>query len=345
MWWLLPTASASTFMPAQGTKIAAEVDTIYAFLLISSLISFVLLIGGMCYFVVKYKRKSANDKTEYITHNHTLEFLWSFIPFLIFMFVFAWGWMVYHDMRKMPEDALEVHVFAKKWDWRFVYKNGKEVTAALDENMKLQPSTMVVPVGRPVKLIMASEKVNPSGNDPTDRPVLHSFFIPSFRVKQDVVPGRYAALWFEADKAGLYNVFCAEYCGGGHSAMRGLIRAVAPAEFEAWLAGEAVSTEAVAQVNPLVAKGKTLYAANACIGCHSVDGSKMTGPSFKGLFGKTEQTDKGSVKVDENYLRESVLNPNAKIVAGYPPGQMPPYAGQLSEDDILALIEFIKTLK
>lgn len=349
MWWLLPTASASTFMPAQGTQIAAEVDKIYAFLLVSSLISFIMLIGGMIYFVVKYKRKSANDKTAYITHNHTLEFLWSFIPFLIFMFVFAWGWMVYHDMRKMPENALEVHVFAKKWDWRFVYKNGKEVTAGLDENMKTQPSTMVVPVGRPVKLIMASEKINPAGTDSSDRPVLHSFYIPAFRVKQDVVPGRYTALWFQAEKTGLYNVFCAEYCGGGHSAMRALIRVVSPEEFEAWLAGEAVTQAAAsggAPENPLVTKGKALYAAKACIGCHSVDGAKMTGPTFKGLWGRSARMQEGmTVEADENYIRESILNPSAKTVPGYPSGAMPAYAGQLSEDDILALIEFIKTLK
>lgn len=350
MWWLLPTASASTFMPAAGTQIAAEVDKIYAFLLIASLISFLLLVGGMSYFVVKYKRKSATDKTAYITHNHTLEFLWSFIPFMIFMFVFAWGWMVYHDMRKMPENALEVHVFAKKWDWRFVYKNGKEVVSELDDKMQRVPSTLVVPYGRPVKLIMASEKVNPTGTDKSDRPVLHSFFIPAFRVKQDVVPGRYTALWFQAEKAGLYNIFCAEYCGSGHSAMRGLIRAVAPEEFEAWLAGEAIPGAPVAAgggqaVNPLVAQGKSLYAAKACIGCHSVDGSQMTGPTFKGIIGRKSQTDAGTITVDENYIRESILNPTAKTVQGFTKGAMPPYAGQLSEDDLLAIIEFLKTLK
>lgn len=349
MWWLLPTASASTFMPVPGTQIAAEVDKIYAFLLIASLISFLLLIGGMIYFVMKYKRKSGTDKTGYITHNHTLEFLWSFIPFMIFMFVFAWGWMVYHDMRDLPEDGLEVHVFAKKWDWRFVYKNGKEVVSGLDDNMQRVPSTMVVPVGRPVKLIMASEKVNPAGTDSSDRPVLHSFYIPAFRVKQDVVPGRYTALWFQAEKPGLYNIFCAEYCGSGHSAMRGLIRAVPAAEFEAWLAGEEVQAAPVAggaaPANPLVSAGKALYAAKACIGCHSVDGSPMTGPSFKGLFGRSTKTDAGTVTADENYIRESILNPTAKTVQGFAKGAMPPYAGQLSEDDLLALIEFIKTLK
>jgi len=350
MWWLISQAHASTFTPVQATVIARQVDHIYAFLLIASLISFVILIGGMIYFVIKYKRRSANDKTAYITHNHTAEFLWSFIPFLIFMFVFAWGWIVYHDMRQMPQNALEVHVFAKKWDWRFVYKNGKEVTSGLDDQMRKVPATMVVPVGRPVKLIMASEKISPTG-DANDRPVLHSFYVPAFRVKQDVVPGRYTTLWFQAEKKGTFHVFCTEYCGAGHSAMLAAINVVENNEFEAWLAGEQVQGEQLAGAaaggaNELVAKGRTLYAQKACIGCHSVDGAKMTGPTFKGLFGRTEKfTDGTSGVSDENYIRESILQPNAKTVAGYPAGAMPSYAGQLSEEDITAIIEFIKSLK
>ncbi len=337
MWWP-SVASASTFMPPAATSVAVEVDNIYSFLIWSSLVSFILLIGGMIYFVVKYKRKGPNDKTAYITHNHTLEFLWSFIPFLIFMFVFAWGWWVYHKMRYMPENALEVHVFAKKWDWRFVYKSGKEVTATVDAAGAKVPATMVVPIGRPVKLIMASEKINPAG-DSLDRPVLHSFFVPAFRVKQDIVPGRYTALTFTADKLGLYNVFCAEYCGAGHSMMRGLVRVVTETDYENWIAGGAAGG------GSLVDQGRNLYSAKACIGCHSMDGSKVIGPSFKGLFGKSEETDKGAVKVDEDYLRESILQPAAKTVSGFTAGTMPPYAGQLSDDEINALIEFIKTIK
>lgn len=333
-------AQASTFMPPAVTKIAAEVDAVYAFLLITSLISFILLIGGMIYFVFKYQRRSAHDKTAYITHNHLLEFLWSFIPFVIFMFVFGWGWKIYHDMRVPPEGALEVHVMAKKWDWRFLYKSGKEVTSTLGDDGKKVPATMVVPVGRPVKLIMASEKISAASKDPLDRPVLHSFFLPAARVKQDLVPGRYTSLWFQLEEPGEYWVFCAEYCGAGHSAMQAKVRAVPDAEFERWLASEGSGALT------LVDKGRALYASKACVGCHSADGSRVVGPTFKGSWGATHTMEGGAqVKVDENYIRESLLDPSAKTVVGFPKGTMPPYAGQLSDDEIKALIEFIKSLK
>ena len=333
-------ASASTLMPPAVTKIAAEVDSIYIFLLVSSLISFIILIGGMIYFVVKYQRRSATDKTAYITHDHRLEFAWSFIPLVIFLFVFAWGWKVYHDMRKMPENALEVHVMAKKWDWRFLYKNGKEVTSALDAKNERVAATMVVPVNRPVKLIMASEKISAASKDPSDRPVLHSFYIPAMRIKQDVVPGRYTALWFQAEKEGEYWVFCTEYCGAGHSAMKAKLRVVSNEEFEKWLSSEDGGEMSLADV------GRGLFGSQACIGCHSLDGSRLVGPSFKGLFGaKDHKIEGGSVTANEEYLRESILNPNAKVVAGYPAGVMPAYAGQLTDDQILALIEFIKSVK
>ncbi|HVK59945.1 MAG TPA: cytochrome c oxidase subunit II, partial [Bdellovibrionales bacterium] len=334
MWWL-PLAKADSFMPPAATEIASQVDSIYAFLLWSSLVSFILLIGGMTFFVFKYKRKSATDKTAYITHNHTFEFLWSFIPFVLFIFSFAWGWVVYHEMRTFPENALEVHVVAKKWDWKFIYKNGKEITAGVDASGKKTPATMVIPVGRPVKVIMASEKINPAGDDPKDRPVLHSFFIPAFRVKQDVVPGRYTSLWFQAEKEGDFHLFCTEYCGAGHSAMLGMVKAVPVEEYERWLAAEAGAAGSLAD------QGRALYASKACIGCHSLDGTRVVGPSFKGIFGHEQAIEGGgSVKVDEDYLRESILNPNAKVAAGYPAGTMPPYAGQLNDDEVKALIEF-----
>ena len=352
MGWLIPLArfltstahaASSTFMPPAATEIASDVDSIYAFLLWSSLLFFILLIGGMIAFVIKYKRRTGTDKTPYITHNHTLEFLWSFIPFCIFIFCFAWGWIVFHKMRAMPENALEIHVVGKKWDWRFIYKNGREITAGVDDDGNKTPATMVVPLGRPVKLIMASEKVNPASNtDAKDRPVLHSFYIPAFRVKQDLVPGRYTTLWFQATEAGIYNVFCAEYCGEGHYSMRAAIKVVPAAEYEEWLSGEAAGA---AGGLSLAEQGKQLYANRACIGCHSLNGSAGAGPTWKGIFGHDVPTDKGIVKGDENYIRESILNPNAKIVTGFQGGVMPSYAGQLKDDEINALIEFIKTVK
>ena len=340
----LARAGSDTFMPPAATEIASHIDAIYVFLLWSSLISFILLIGGMIWFVIKYRRKTANDKTAYITHNHTLEFLWSFIPFCVFIFSFAWGWIVFHQMRSMPENGLEIHVVAKKWDWRFIYKNGREVIAGVDDDGNKTPATMVVPINKPVKLIMASEKVNPASNeDPKDRPVLHSFFVPAFREKQDVVPGRYTTLWFQPTELGIFNVFCAEYCGEGHYSMRAAVKVVTQAEYETWISGEAAGTGG--KPLSLAEQGKALYASRACIGCHSLNGSASTGPTWKGIFGHEVKTDKGTAKIDENYLRESILQPNAQIVNGFQGGLMPSFAGQLKDDEINALIEFIKTVK
>jgi len=345
MWWSSSIASAAStnYMPPEGTAIAGQVDGIYGFLLISSFISFVIVVGGMIYFVFKYKRRTATDKTAYITHNHALEFLWSFVPFVLFMFVFAWGWVVYHRMRSFPENALEVNVIGKKWDWRFIYKNGKEVTSSLNAQNEKVPPEMVVPVGRPIKLVLSSERINPGtplSESPTDRAVLHDFYIPAFRIKQDVVPGRYTAEWFQADKIGTYWVFCAEYCGASHYDMRARIKVVSNDDFEKWLASEG-SGAALS----LVDEGRALYSQKACVGCHSLDGSPMTGPTWKGIWGTMVDTDKGPLKIDENYIRESILEPNAKIVKGFQANVMPSFAGQLTEDQIRAMIEFIKTVK
>jgi cytochrome c oxidase subunit 2 len=336
MTWFWPSSAAASnsFMPPEGTAIAGQVDSLYGAWLFASAVSFFLVVGGMVWFVVKYRRQSLEQKSAYITHNHQLEFLWSFIPLCIFMGLFGWGWIIFHQMRSFPKDALEVHVVGKKWAWRFIYKNGKE-SAGLDG-----PPTMVVPVGRPVKLILSSEKINPGGDDPRDKAVLHSFYIPAFRIKQDVVPGRYTAEWFQADKVGTYHVFCAEFCGDGHSAMHALIKAVPNDEFEKWLKTDEP------QVGGLAGAGKKLFVEKACSGCHSLDGTRIVGPTFKGLYGRNEEMEGGpKLAADENYLRESILQSNAKIVKGYPAGVMPVFAGQLTDDDVAALIEFIKTVQ
>src|SRR5437868_4991092 len=234
MWFNL--AQAQSFMPTEGTKIATQVDNLYAFLLLASFVSCVILIGGMVYFVWKYRRKTNNDKTAYITHNTFLEFLWSFIPLVIFLGVFGWGWYIYHDMRSMPKDALEVHVYGKQWAWEFEYKSGVKTG-----NM------FVVPVNKDVKLIM------------TSKDVLHSFYIPSFRIKQDVVPGRYTALWFNADKLGEFHVFCAEFCGTQHSGMLATLKVVPQAEYDAWL-----EEESQVGTLPLAKRGEKLFAVKAC---------------------------------------------------------------------------------
>jgi len=308
--------AGSSFLPPQGTAIAAEYDNLYAFIVWASAISCAILIGGMVYFAVKYKRRSNNDKTAYITHNGFLEFLWSFIPFIIFMIVFGWGWTIYNKMRTFPADSLEVHVIGHQWAWDFAYKSGK---VSLNE--------FYVPVGQPIKLIM------------TSKDVIHSFFIPSMRLKQDVVPGRYTVLGFTAEKTGDYQIFCSQYCGAAHSNMMAKMHVVSQEEYEKFL-----------QENDdgltLAQKGEKLYNGKGCVACHSIDGSIKVGPSWKGAWGSTrEMTDGRKMLYDENYFKNCVLNPSSKTVKGYPAGVMPSFQGQLKEEDILALIEFVKSLK
>jgi cytochrome c oxidase subunit II len=317
MFWSIEQASAksSTFMPEAASQIATQVDSLYSFLVWASFISCVLVIGGMTYFAVKYRRRSANDKSAYISHNTTLEFLWSFIPFVIFMVVFAWGWWVYHQMRSMPKNAFEIHVTGQKWFWDFQYKSGRKTSGEF-----------YAPLGEPVKLIMAS------------RDVIHSFFIPGMRIKQDIVPGRYSALWFQADKAGTFNVFCTEYCGEGHSAMLGKVHVVPRDQFDQWLMNDPYKGLSVAQV------GEKVYASK-CIACHNVTTEKKIGPGFAGVFGKQRQfADGTSLVADENYIRNSILTPSAKVVAGFP-NAMTPFQGQISEEELTGVIEYIKTLK
>ncbi|MNJ93409.1 Cytochrome c oxidase subunit 2 precursor [compost metagenome] len=317
MWFNL--AKAQSFMPAQGTEIAKQVDNLYAFLLITSFIACVLVIGGMIYFVWKYKRKSDNDKTAYISHNTFLEFLWSFIPLVIFLVVFAWGWWIYHDMRTMPKDALEINVIGKQWVWEVEYKNGYKTV-----------NEIVVPVNKDVKILLTASDV------------LHSFFVPSFRVKQDAVPGRYTAVWFNAQKLGDFHIFCTEFCGASHSNMIGRLRVVTQEEFDKYL--EQGQEEGSL---PLAKRGEKLFAVKACASCHSVDSPAVkVGPSLFQKFGHEETIEGGEkVKFDENYIRESILEPNKKIAKGFPKGVMPTFQGQLNENELNALVEYIKELK
>jgi cytochrome c oxidase subunit 2 len=309
-------ADGSAFMPPQGTQVAVDFDNLYSFLLWASLISCVILIGGMIFFAMKYKRKTNTDKTAYITHNSFLEFLWSFIPFVLFMMMFVWGWSVYNKMRTFPADSLEINVVGHQWAWDFNYKSGK-----------VSMNEFYVPVNTPIKLIM------------TSRDVIHSFYIPSMRIKQDVVPGRYTALGFNADKTGDYQIFCAQYCGGAHSKMWAKLHVVPMDEYEKWLQE---NDEGLT----LAQKGEKLYNGKGCVACHSIDGSIKVGPSWKGAWGSTREFEDGRTQVyDENYFRNCVLNPSTKTVKGFPKGVMVSFQGQLSEDQMAQLIEYVKSLK
>lgn len=320
IWMLLISkAMAGTFMPVQGTHIAKQVDNLYAFLIVVSFISCAILIGGMIFFAIKYKRKTQNDKTAYITHDTRLEVLWSVVPLIIFLLVFAWGWVIYNDMRTMPKNALEIQVTGKQWAWTAEYKNGVKSTE------------VVVPVNKDVKLVLASEDV------------IHSFFVPSFRIKQDAVPGRYTTLWFNAEKLGEFHVFCTEFCGTSHSAMITKLRVVSQEDFDKWLI-----EESEVGLLPMAQRGAKFFQTRACASCHNVDNpAAKIGPSLFQRWGKESVQDNGvKVAFDENHIRESMMQPQAKISAGFPkPSPMPSFQGQLSESELSALIEYIKGLK
>ena len=320
IWTLLMNkAMANTFMPEQGTEIAKQIDNLYGFLIVVSFISCAILIGGMIYFVMKYKRKTANDKTAYITHDTRLEILWSVVPLIIFLVVFAWGWVLYHDMRSMPKNALEIMVTGKQWAWTAEYKNGVKATE------------IVVPVGKDVKLILASEDV------------IHSFYVPSFRIKQDAVPGRYTTLWFNATKLGDFHVFCTEYCGTSHSAMITKLKVVSQEDFDKWLVDESEIG-----LLPLAERGAKYFQTRACASCHNVDNpAAKIGPTlYQRWGGESVQADGTKVPFDENHVRESIMLPQAQITAGFPkPSPMPSFQGQLSESELSAIIEYIKGLK
>jgi cytochrome c oxidase subunit 2 len=250
-------------------------------------------------------------------HNTSLEITWSLIPLVISIALFVWGFKGYVDLRTAPKDALEIHVQGQKWRWSFSYANG------------WNDDTLHVPVDTPVRLVISSVDV------------LHSFYVPNFRTKMDAVPGRYTELWFHATQAGEFPIECAEYCGTSHSDMLTKVVVHAPGGYEKYLE----QAEEQEKKKPPAELGAELYEKKGCKQCHTVDGSRLIGPSWKGVFGKSEALSDGSTaRVDENYIRESIVDPQSKLVMGYPPS-MPTFKGQLKDHQITALIEYIKTLK
>ena len=315
MLYFLINSAEAAWLPIAATDLAKEVDQLIYFLVEISVLASLLVIGGFVYFSIRFRRKSEKNKPPVITHNYLLEFLWSFIPFVIFMFVFGWGWLVYDKMRDHPKEALEIHVYGQMWNWDFVYKNGRKSSRVL-----------TVPVDKPVKLIMSS------------RDVIHSFFIPSFRIKQDVLPGSYTALSFTANKKGKFPVFCTEFCGAGHSSMLATVHVMDLEKWENWLMKDPYKGMSVSQI------GQSVFQ-KSCTACHTTTQEKRIGPGLMGLFGSKREFEKGgSLIVDENYIRESILNPSARIVKEYG-NMMTPFAGLLQEEEMTGLIEYIKSLK
>jgi cytochrome c oxidase subunit 2 len=303
-------------MPGRASSFAADVDWVFNFILWISIFFFVLITALMLFFVIRYRRRRGREPGKSASHNTALEITWSVIPVLLIVLIFWFGFTVFIDMATPPENSYEVLVTGQRWKWLFTYPNGY-----VDENLH-------VPLDTNVRLVMSSEDV------------IHSFFVPEFRVKRDVVPGRYSKAWFRATQAGQFDIYCAEYCGTSHSDMLATVIVHEPGGFEKWLED---ASNFLDKLSPAEA-GARLYQSRGCQGCHSVDGTANIGPTFKEIFGDDHAlADGSSVTVDEDYIRESILEPQAKIVAGYQP-VMPTYQGKLSDREITAIIEYIKTL-
>ena len=302
-----------TLFPEQASTLAGRVDNLYFFMLAVTLFFSVLVAALVVILAVKYRRRRADEVGANIHGSTALEVIWTAIPLLIAMVMFVWGTSVYFALAKPPAEAMEVYIVGKRWMWKAQHLTGQR-----------EINQLHVPVGTPVKLLISSEDV------------IHSYYIPAFRQKIDAVPGKTTTMWFEASKAGTYQLFCAEYCGTQHSGMIGKVVAMEPREYQQWLGGGAPA-------GTLTSTGEQQFAALGCVTCHAADG-KGRGPSLVGVFGKPQRMANGSTVVaDESYLRESILNPQAKMVLGYQP-LMPTYQGQISEDGLVTLLAYIKSL-
>jgi len=304
------------FSPEQASTFAPHVDALYAYLLLITIFFSTLITLLLVVFAVKYRRRQPDEVPRPISGSMVLELTWTIVPLLIAMTIFVWGASTYFKAYRVPHQAMEVYVVAKQWMWKFQHQTGQR-----------EINELHVPVGARVKLTMTTEDV------------IHSLYVPAFRIKQDVVPGRYTQLWFEATKTGSYYLFCAEYCGTNHSGMGGHVIVMEPTAYEQWLAGGAGAESAAAQ-------GQKLFQERGCASCHQTDpaGQQGRGPTLYGLFGKQQAIEgDGTVAVDESYIRESILDPQAKLALGFQP-IMPTFRNQVNEEQILQLIAYIRSL-
>lgn len=306
--------SGTPLFPDAASTMATRVDNLYFFLLGIAAFFSVLIAGLIIYFAIKYRRRIPTSVGARIQGGLMLELTWTVIPLMITMVIFVWGANVYFAMAHPPQDTLNIYVVGKQWMWKFQHLDGQR-----------EINELHVPVDRDVRIIATSEDV------------IHSFFVPEFRVKADVIPGRYVSLWFHATKPGRFHLFCAEYCGTRHSGMIGEIVVMDPNEYETWLSGGTPE-------GSLASSGEKLFADLACNTCHRPD-AQGRGPVLQGLFGKQVSLQSGEqVVADEAYIRESILTPSAKIVAGFQP-IMPTFQGLVSEEQLLQLIEYVKSLQ
>ena len=300
--------------PPTASTVAVEMDLLYLFITAVCAFFAILVVAVIAFFTIKYRRRTPDAVGADIHGSLMLELTWTFIPFVLSMVMFGWGASLFFRLASPPANAMELFVVGKQWMWKVQHPEGvREI------------NEMHVPIGRPVRVTLGSEDV------------LHDYFIPAFRVKMDVVPGKVTTLWFEATEVGTYHIFCAEYCGTKHSGMIGQVIVMTPQDYEAWLAGGRSTGTAVQN-------GERLFTDLACVTCHKPDATGR-GPSLLGVYGSTVTLSDGrKVVADENYLRESIMNSQAKVVAGYQ-GIMPTFQGMVTEENLLQLIAYIKTLK
>ena len=306
--------SGTQLFPEVASTMAPQVDTLYLFLVGLSAFFTILIFALFVAFMVKYRRRDPNSVGARIHGGLALEITWSVVPLIIVLGIFVWAAQVFFAFSRPPAETMNIYVVGKQWMWKFQHMDGQR-----------EINQLHVPVGRPVKLIMTSEDV------------IHDLFFPTFRVKADVVPGRYTHMWFEATKAGTYHLFCAEYCGTQHSGMIGQVVVMEPDDYQTWLSGGA-------QEGSLASAGEKLFQDLACNTCHRPD-AQGRGPVLHDLFGKTVTLQSGqTVVVDEAYLRESILLPSARVTAGFQP-TMPTFQGLVNEEGLLELIEYVKSLR
>ncbi len=306
MWQNLP------LFPAQASTLASKTDALYLFLLAVTAFFTAIIFLMILVFAIRYRR-SKHPVAVPIEGNNRLEAAWSFVPLVIAMAIFVWGAAVYFSYASVPRNALQVYGVGKQWMWKFQHADGQR-----------EINELHVPVGRAVAVTLISQDV------------IHSFFVPAFRVKMDVLPNRYRTTWFQATQTGTFHLFCAEYCGTQHSGMIGQIVVMEPADYEKWLTEHGEGS--------LASSGEKLFRHYGCISCHRAD-SGQRGPDLAGLYGKQVFLSDGrTILADENYIRESIVEPKAKIVAGFQP-IMPTFQGQVTEDEMLQLVAYIKSLK
>ncbi|HUL75035.1 MAG TPA: cytochrome c oxidase subunit II [Vicinamibacterales bacterium] len=307
-------SSSFPLFPPSASSVSTEMDLLYLFIIAVCAFFTILVTAMVVYFTIRYKRRHPEDVGEPIHGSIVLELTWTIIPLILSLVMFGWGASLFYRLSRPPSDSMEISVVGKQWMWKIQHPEGvREI------------NELHVPAGRNVRITLGSEDV------------IHDFAIPAFRVKMDAVPGKFTTLWFNATQIGTYHIYCAQYCGTRHSGMIGQVVVMAPQDYEAWLAGGR-------STGTSVQNGERLFTDLSCITCHKAD-STGRGPSLLGVYDSTVQLGDGrKIVADDNYLRESIMNSQAKVVQGYQP-IMPVFQTQISEENLMQLIAYIKSLK